>query len=499
MLLVNLFEAGIRTASVDLAARKIITDTVRAFAKDLLKRAEAALPSKDEDDEDGYGSGLYDRIWQHYHPHGAKGLDIISKEMAAKLSTALTEFVVKQTVDLIQQIPFLKAHVDKDGPNRYEFYARKYKFVIEPREYTDDEYVKTARGYVSGSGDLIKVFVDAHDFEQAAWAVIQEEVLGEDPDGGISKLLKVVIPTFVHEYAHHEQNLRRTGWKSSGKGSKLNGYAADFGYITVGRQGNNRVPKRGGVLRTAHKSTEHGLRYTGNVKEIDSFASGAAAELMHDILTDKERNHWRTVDVNRQIEEIKKDLASGYARSDSINRYTDLVYDTFNGYYDALGLKREQVRKVWQTFARKVASKLDDYREDVVGSQLTDRLPLNADPQNPYGIERSPSKSVSTKIDQRFAAIAREETFSGVVNRLAKLSAKDYVDDEVTWTDPVEYYAVHPRASMKGQAWDFIVRHYLGGDRYEGKAEDVEKIFNRLFKRYLDHFAAQKKERDQAA
>jgi hypothetical protein len=494
MLLVNLFEAGIRTADVDLAARKIITDTVRAFAKDLLKRAQAALPSSDDpDDEANYGSGLYDRIWDHFHPHGAQGLDIISKELAAKLSTALTNFVVKRTVDLVQQIPALKKHIDMDGPNRYEFYARKYKFVIEPREHTDDENVKTSLGYVSGSGDLIKVFVNAHEFEQAAWAVIQEEVLGEQMDDGIGALLKVVIPTFVHEYAHHEQNLRRTGWKSSGKGAELNGYSADFGYITVGRKGNNRVPKRGGVLRTAHASPEHNLRYTGNVNEIDSFASGAAAELMHEFLADRARNSWRASDINADIEQIKQDLAQGYVSSDQFSRYTDLVYNTFNGYYDRLGLKREQVQKVWKRFARLVASKLDDYREPTVGAQLTDRMPLNG---NPYGTHRATPKSASSKIDQRFSTIAREETFPNVVNRLARIAARDYVNNEVTWTDPLDYYKHHRYASMKGEAWDFIVRHYLGGDRFEEKSEQVEKIFDRLFQRYLEKFAAEKKDMD---
>jgi hypothetical protein len=164
--------------------------------------------------------------------------------------------------------------------------------------------------------------------------------------------MSIIIPIFVHEYAHLEQNLRS---KST---------SADFGYITTGVKGRTRQGKRGGYLRNQEGDIPAYLRYKGNIDEIDSFASQAAAEIMDDVLS----SH-RLRDINYIIQSIQQDIAAGYVSSDTYSQYSKMLRDTFDGAYAYLGLKTQQMEKVWKRFAKRVYQKLEDYKNYDDGSQ----------------------------------------------------------------------------------------------------------------------------------
>jgi hypothetical protein len=380
---------------------------------------------------------------------------------------------------------------------QWKFDPRKLTVVLEPKELSNDAYVKNSNGYFDenrAEGTLIKVFVDQSLFDQSVWGYVQEEILGEQMEDGAAALLAAVIPTYVHEYAHWEQALRRGNPARANTRSKKpnpNGYGTDFGYITVGRVGNNRVGKRGGYMRTPEKGVADDLRYFGSLHEIDSFASGAAARMMHEVMMDAARRSWSRPDVNRTIEDLKRDLAMGYSEALEVNRYMSKLYATFEGHYDHLGLKREQMVKVWRRFAKLVSQKLDDYLETNRGKAFNDRLPLDG-----TEVERYRPTAIEDERHARFREIADKETFAETVKRLARISARNFVNSDEHYSDPVGSAERYGLGSMATDAAQFLRNYYFPHSYDEPNYEKMRDIFKRMYKRYVAHFAEIKAERD---
>jgi hypothetical protein len=301
------------------------------------------------------------------------------------------------------------------------------------------------------------------------------------------------MPTFIHEYAHAEQSLRGADRRTFSRHRPQdfvnpNGAPHGFGYITAGRKKARGLGRRNGDTlndkRTGDpvQDEQKDLQYLGHAIEIDSWASGAATELMDEIMSD-ERRSYRRGERNRKIAEIKRDISQGYVNTRSLDRYTNMVYNSFNGHFkrDGVDVDHNEIMKVWKIFAKKLATKLDSYR-DATAPTMTGRLPLDGASSEPVqhdrGIVDDPD-SLST----RFRNIIAGKPFGEAVKLLAQDAARSYIERrDVKDIDDLEYSL---RASRPDnyRYIQFITDHYFAGEWNDAREEKIENVFGRIFHR----------------
>ena len=492
-----IFEAGVRTAAIDLQARKLLAQDLPKFAEKTVATLRPHVPVKADPETGHVPSGdFYDALYRFVQERNS---DALTRRFASFVSAKLTEIVQQHIVNLCKTDPRLIAYV-RTGRETIASIASRYYVVVEAKEDTRDTYAANSGGYFMEGSGLIKVFVKRADFVRAIWALIEELVLGEAGDDGVGSLLRAVIPTFAHEYAHAQQGLLRgvsapAQPRRVGRRANPEEWRGDFGYITVGRAA--RTGKRGGELRSPSKSPEHRLRYLGNVREIDSFASGAAAAMMDEVLRGEDRDPWQKSARRRNetIDDIQENLryASAYGDDYSYNRYLDLLHDTFEGRYDRLGLQRDEVEKVWRRFKKIVAQKLDDYRVEVAGSTNMDRIP--AEPR--YHERRS--RPARDSLDPAYLRVAEAMPFSETVKALAYRSAMDLVYNESHYRSTEEMAESGDLGDTGRAAWAFIASYYFDAFDSGEKAERVEAIFRKMYRSYALHFLKARADDERAA
>jgi hypothetical protein len=280
-------------------------------------------------------------------------------------------------------------------------------------------------------------------------------------------MMNIVVPIFIHEYAHLEQNIRNKSGKDS-----------DFGYITVGITNDmKRGGKRGGFHRST-KTTPEYLRYKGSVDEIDSFASDAAAELVQAIhVRDYYGDGGSPDDINSAITALKQDMTQGYTSSSTTyNHYEDLLRAAFDGHYAKTGLKPEQMEKVWKRFVKKVFQKLDDYRFDTSG-KLSARQTREA--------------------DDEFLSYAKRNKFSDTVKHLADMTGLEMMANEnVSSKADLDYFRERLGRNnywtsdpVMRKAEKFLSDYYVG-DPWENEELDrkIRDIFRKFVRRYIDNY-----------
>lgn len=315
-------EAGIRTADIDRAARKELLKVLPETIRLAVRSVSINLPKSVVSDS----SELYDRVYNHFLLHEVQLVNYICDAA----SIAFTN-VAKERLNQLAIVP----------KNR----VNTIRVFVEDRDRSTDPYKKYG-GYYSQDRNILKIFINGKSLSSSAFELMQEEIFGESEFYEYQKLISIIIPVFVHEYAHLEQNLRS---KST---------SADFGYITTGVKGRTRQGKRGGYLRNQESDIVSYLRYKGNLDEIDSFASQAAAELMNDALSSSRELY----NINDLITQIQQDVATGYHSSDTYSQYSRMLRDAFDGAYADIGLRPQQMEKVWKRFAKRVYQKLNDYK-----------------------------------------------------------------------------------------------------------------------------------------
>ena len=476
----HLFEAGIKTAEIDKLARQALAQAIPATVKEVIKQTEADMPPRKMRGDPGY----------EYEDTSTRGDELIERyeddptllvvPMLKRFSEVLTQVVRDHVEKLIPSMKHITDMIDefrvKGGAAEW---ASGYTVEIEARELSTDEYAQKAGGYMGTTN--MKVFVDQDKVFQAGCDLIRDEMSGESEDG-FGDMLNAIVPTFTHEYAHLEQELRRPQKYNAAKKYT----SRDFGYMAdkTSRRSRNSVGGRGGRgewSRNPWGGDQANLRYTGNVREIDSFASGAAAEMMSALQTDRRRGYnWQSY-WNANIDDIKSNLVYGYnSHSRSYERYQNIAHAAFDGYYDHVGFKKEQMAKVWKAFVKKVSQKLDDYKidsptQDVKPMRFVDR---SEEPDYPVGREPLSRQSYAEQF-----ALAANKPFAEGVKALAANRAKALPNDERT-----RQYVSKGYGDDMHKDEDFIGRYYSQGERHP-LAQKAIAIYRNLVGRYMDQIS----------
>lgn len=345
-----LSEAGIQTAAIDRAARTGIAQFLPMTIRALISHTKRMIGPAWRDDD---ASEAYDQLCAFW----TKQTDEFAGIIYQALTECLTEVTQRHVVEIFPTLP--PKTIDQIVAMGYtpQQLADEVKVHVDATETSGDVHRHNTGGYFRASEMLIKVFVPTNQLLHAGFNLVADAMVGESDNHGMNALLQLVMPIFVHEYAHLEQFLRH-----------LQPYKADFGYVTAGQTG--RKGKRGGMMRS-FDTPQAALRYRGNVNEIDSFAADAACELMHQIEHSNANASfgYDVADLNRAIRDLRQALANGDAMNDasSYHYYVNLLWMTFEGRYAHLGVKPDEITKVWKRFAKLVYQKLGAYEVLLAG------------------------------------------------------------------------------------------------------------------------------------
>jgi len=145
-------------------------------------------------------------------------------------------------------------------------------------EISSDPKAKTSGGYYRFTDHSLVIFISQKKILPVIRSLLNDYIFGEETNPeNTEELIGAIGRTFAHEYAHYEQFLRD---KRKGNGSDLTfvtlGKLRGPQYLALGTKGG----KRGGYARSPNESDIETLRYYASRHEIDSFASGTAAELI---------------------------------------------------------------------------------------------------------------------------------------------------------------------------------------------------------------------------
>lgn len=341
-------EAGIQTAEIDRAARSALIQVFPETIKKAIKTATMELTggnlvTRQQTAIDRFFNSVYNYFLLHRSQ--------LTRSICNAASNALTD-IAKNRLSSLSELTLRKKRI-----------VNTLKVTVENRDKSSDSY-KFASGYYSPEENTLKIFVNGNQLSDAALELITNQMQGKNTRENYNSLLGVIIPTFVHEYAHLEQEFRKA--KNT----------ADFGYITTGVTGRSGQGKRGGIIRDPHQSSASYLRYKGNVYEIDSFASQAAAEIMNTIfieypVDDPTSSYY----INSAVSSMQSMLSSSYfSDSKAFSQYAQLLKSAFNGTFDDIGLNPRQMEKVWKRFAKKVYQKLENYKVKYLDRSVDRRL-----------------------------------------------------------------------------------------------------------------------------
>lgn len=337
------------------------------------------------------------------------------EEICSKTLTALTQKHLE-----LQYGPMIKRK------GTHSIWVDDVIVKVEDRETSEDLH-KDYGGYFQPGSHLIKVFVDRHRLNQELRSAIQIHVFGESYEE--NSLVKLITPTFIHEYTHLEQNLR---------GGHIQG-ERDRGYITIGggKFGGRRTPNKGKIEM---------LRYASSSKEIDSFAADTASSLFN--------GFGRDYSINDDIKKALEEMAAGYG-VENFERYAQLRYQTFEGRFAHLGLKPEEMEYVWKRFLKLVYRKLIAYR---INTEESYRDP--------------PVWKVVAKKGLKAAA-----------PEIAQDVASKILNDHPYETD-VDYIMRYP-GQLASDAVMFLQRNFFRDQWDYGTTTKLENIFHGLLRRQL--------------
>lgn len=437
-------EGGISTAAVDKEARAALREKLPEEVNKIIANAEG-IPEPKED-ENGFKdySAVYDSIYDHFHENPDAMIAPLCEALSRILRTVVRDHVEK----VMQGMIFLT-------PTHRRSILSRLNVFVETREDSDDED-KKYNGYWNSGRITVKLFLNRSEIMNAGFGLVREEIFGEDWDGAIDELFKAVIPTFAHEYAHFEQWLRGHDTNSVGD--------QNIGHITAGVEKRSGRGKRGSY--TVGRDEASYLRYKSFNIEIDSFASSAAAELMHEIQT--RHRSWGGSDINTSIDGLLDYLRYGnsYGASKHYDHYFDLYRRAIEGRYAHIGLKPEQMTKVWKRFVKRVYERLQDYsgkRPGKMGSYTAHRA------------------------SEQHLNIAKRLPFAQAVQEIAKINAVRIIrGGNAPFTDEALQYEVsHGYGEGQDQSEEFLRGYYFGDDAWDNPQWDkVKELYRKMLLAY---------------
>jgi hypothetical protein len=215
---------------------------------------------------------------------------------------------------------------------------------------------------------------------------------------GYTDLLKSILPTWVHEVVHLEQQVRRYlldrvlykydwGMTYTPQYKKRPGFARYNSNLDA-MQHFKRGGKRGfpSHLTDPEKAQmPEWIEYFGTAHEIEAHAAGAAASLVHDFVQSSNNfglyrdDEQRQRELNRDIDSIIRDIGSGYIpeNADSLNSYFNHIRGEAMQYIrlnssakdrpDPRVLNKVNIgaRKVWTLFLNRFVKHIQSYKKPV--------------------------------------------------------------------------------------------------------------------------------------
>ncbi len=223
------------------------------------------------------------------------------------------------------------------------------------REHTDDPGKKYG-GYFNYNHGVnqytIRCFVNEHDVLSAAQQVLHDIVFGETYERSIDELVNIIVPIFIHEYTHLEQELRNP------ERPILNRKSNDLGITTVGggRRGDRR-DATGGSIKWA--------RYTGSLNEIEAFAAQTAAELLARFRPAYFDADSKEID-HSYLDGVLRDIADGYEAAGTAYKSMNHMRQYWED-FKAVGVRESERDRVWRRYLKLVYQKVWQYRAENVG------------------------------------------------------------------------------------------------------------------------------------
>ncbi len=305
-------------------------------------------------------------------------------------------------------LQYLSVHIDTEGtyksgqPRRGGGY-----FTTHPskNEFTDT-WSQENVNWQTQMGQGIKLFAKPEDLLRAAKGVISHHSTtnyygeAERPDG-LRELLAKLLPLWVHEVTHLEQSIRLQrlgkhnykyywGMSHTPQAKPRPRYSPSGISNNRIRGGNRGFPSHLGGGETDHKDidiTEY-IEYYGTVHEIEAYAAGAAAEIMHDIMPNIQSwngDEYKQREINQAVDQTLQSIAAGYIPdSNSIERYQHYIKDTASKLLRLRKWKDERqlnkinigARKAWVLFMNKMSKHLLSYKKPVRNYDVDPRYRL---------------------------------------------------------------------------------------------------------------------------
>jgi len=433
-------EAGIQTAEVDRAARAAINqrmpDIVRVLRQNAAPDIGPYAPVADKDGGNGdYNSEYYDKLYKWFTSHRVTVILAISNEIDRVLTKVANDIGLQRY-----------------GQNKANENHVKVNMVAGE---LSREKQKSGGYHFPG---IIRFYIDGEAVVHAALGLVQESLFGEEVEDYRRRFLGLIVPVFVHEYAHYEQGARGKDW-----------WKPDLGYITVGSRrekvGGKRRGKRGGYHRDQDKTEEGYLRYIGSSHEIDAYASSAAAEMVHDM---HQNSYDSKSQFNRNLNDLRRSIADGYATSNDHDRYYRKYQESIRQEWP--GLDHEKMTKVWHRFMRLLYQKLGDYLHPVAGK--------TADVDGE---------------DSSFVEKAKSLRMPEMIAYLARITARSVVGQE-TSPDRISRLIDNGYADIMSKAEAFISHYYFGDEIWEKEKQfdRVVSMYRAMAKRYALRLATKK-------
>lgn len=429
----DLFEAGIQTADVHMAALRAMPAAMRNGARQVIASAKHQLYDIFEDqppqDAAVYAQKVKDWVFNTIDWSILTYLRIVSDELS---------------------------RVARSGVE--DRFPEDFPIVTVMARQISTHPSRLAGGSYGAVGHNINVFRDSQDVLDVMTSGIDAEITGKesDPDA-VNDFITDLASTFSHEYAHFEQFLRDP------RSEKVKHKRGDFTYVTIKPEDGSKGGRRGGLARRLRTPTEQ-LRYMASTGEIDSFASGAAATLIAKIRNEQHDWNWMVERLRTWLAEPSTDLPA------DVRRYRNVLRDAFSGRFDDIGLDPNQIVKVKQRFEKLVYQKLGDYLKPTAGKA---------------------SEVDTAKMPASWVKKANASSRGAMFTALASMVAKNL---HATRPDADQELIMSGYGSdTQHDAERFLINYYLGG-QYRTSEEAMAKVadmFRRLVSREYGKLSTQ--------
>jgi hypothetical protein len=524
----------INSAKLTTDADKLLRDTFTATARRIADGIARDHDCENQKDEWGSTGDAYMRVMDKLDSNPDL-LDGYLDEFVRLASEVMTGYIRG----------YIRTFPAGRSIGRYQAESFQVRFVY--KENSTDDYADKYNGYFSSHGTAgfdeenpeaqvrgIKLFVRRKTWRTALRDAIRVEWFGDDfEQNGIDQMVDSVLGTLVHEISHLEQRSRQKRGQ-------------DFTHITATTPDDKRhvfkkappgTPwekqeialvgpsgrgKRGGYTRSPDKSVIDRFRYYGSVTELDSFAAGAATEIMREIRRDIRRYDSSPADTNRRIDDAKAALTWGeYHRLPQLSNYYDTihralatdqswlpdpeapedaargrwldkpagVHRTWDGkqYHDT-AFKPADLKKVWNRFLKLVSQKLDQFKSDAaVTSKWTTQDTTNQEHQGWRGYHGiAPEMAAELRKRKSSAEQIRYLVDLAVGKAIPQIKSSllRYQSPETVRGNIDQGYYIDWTLSNTVMSWFFA-------DSYSPRAEAAEAAFKqavaRRLNRWLDH------------